>query len=139
MQKVLTHPTQWEPKNAKVAINICTEACIVPSDADSARLSYGHVVVLDDFFDETMRKDLFDCVNIPQWREDEAPPETRWQRATCDQAGLPPSWGLKARTEVFDLPSPSALQDSCIKELLNRPSPAMVEIHTRLCKLYPEV
>ena len=139
MQRVLTQPTPWDPKNAKVAINICTEACIVPSDTNSARLSYGHVVVLDDFFDETMRKDLFDCVNTPQWRENKPPPETRWQRATCDQAGLPPSWGLKARTQTFIHSAHLVPQDSCIKELLNRPSSAMVEIHTRLCKLYPEV
>lgn len=29
------------------------------------------------------------------WRGGEAPPDAKWEKETCDQAGLPKTWGLK--------------------------------------------
>ena len=105
MQKLQTRLTQWEAKDAKVTLNVCTEACIVPSDATSARLSYGHIVVLDDFFNEELRKDIFEAVNCPDWREDwQRPPEPKWERSTCDQTDQPPSWGLQALPPLDFMP-----------------------------------
>lgn len=101
MQKILTHPTEWDPKTAKVTLNVCTEACIVPTGETAARLSYGHVVVLDDFFGEEERKRLFEMVNGSKWTETQQNPNPdNWERATCDQVGQIPSWGLKVRKRL---------------------------------------
>ena len=98
MQLVQTYPTEWNPKSVKVTLNVCTEACIVPSDEESARLSYGHVVVLDDFITDTIRKELFELVNLPNWLETDDPLQTKWHKATCDVVDQPPSWGLRVGT-----------------------------------------
>lgn len=95
MRLLTTHATNWDPKSVRVTLNVCTEACIVPSDEESARLSYGHVVVLDGFITEEMRKELFELVNQPGWRESQDPQNEKWQRATCDTDKAMPTWGLK--------------------------------------------
>ena len=52
----------------------------------------------------------------------QGPPESKWERATADAAGLARTWGLKHAVLA-------GIKDSC---------PAMVEIQSRLAKLYPD-
>ena len=100
MQLLRTHPTDWNPSSAKVTLNVCTEACIVPSDEESARLSYGHVVVLDDFITDSIRKELFESINLPDWRETDDPLPTKWRKETYDVVGQSPSWGLSVGLRI---------------------------------------
>lgn len=117
--------TDWDPKDVKITLNLCTEACIVPTGAHSARLSFGHLLVFDDFLSKELQQELFQSITNEDWTEARnSPPGPRWSRQTCDQAGLPPTWGL---------------QDTELQNLIFNPPPAMIEIQSRLCKLYPEV
>eukprot|EP00210_Caulerpa_lentillifera_P001733 g1664.t1 len=119
-----TKDTEWNPADVKVTLNICTEACIVPSDEHSARLSLAHVIVLDEFLNQSLQQELLETITEKNWTESaSSPPGSNWSRETCDQAGLPASWGL---------------QDTVLKQLLSNPSAAMIELQSRLCKLYPE-
>lgn len=124
LKAVATHPTAWRPACVKVALNVVIDAAIVEAPPpQAARISYSHVVVLDDFLDETVRGGLQEAITHPGWDHTGGPPQDKWERRTCDGASLPPTWGLKA--PVLD-------------NLASGDVPAVTEIQSRLCRLYPE-
>ena len=52
-----------------------------------------------------------------------APPQPQWQRRTYDYAGVPPTWGM---------------EPSLLRRMETAPPAALLEVQSRLCKLYPE-
>lgn len=94
--------TDWDPKEVNAVLKICTEACIVPSDEHSARLTFSHVVVLDNFISASLQQQLFESVTEKGWDEKSHPPISKWIRQTCDQAGLPPTWGLNVNSTFLN-------------------------------------
>lgn len=105
-------------------MNVRMDARIVPDARAGARVDYGHVVVLDDFFDEPIRAGLLDMLTEAGWDDAQGPPTHKWERQTADGAGLPRTWGLR---------------DEVLQQLADSSSWAMKEVHSRLCKLYPDV
>lgn len=63
---IATHPTDWRLASPPT-LNIALDGCIVPC-GDGARVDYAHVVVLDDFIDEPIRKQLMDFLTAPGWQ-----------------------------------------------------------------------
>lgn len=63
-QPLAIHPTDWSPNDSelKVTLNVSLDACIVPSEADGARLDVGHVVCLDNLFGEPEREELLNFI-----------------------------------------------------------------------------
>lgn len=53
----------------------------------------------------------------------QAPPEDKWERETADSAGASRTWGLR---------------DGVLRALGEAPSQAVLEVQSRLAKLYPE-
>jgi hypothetical protein len=115
-------------------MNLRLDGCIVPSAAAAgARVSYGHIVVLDDFVDEDTRRQLRRFLTADDGAGGGAAahaggaatqlPCDRWERRTADLAGGAPTWGV--RQHVLE-----ALA-------AGRPG-AVLEVQTRLCRLYPE-
>lgn len=103
--------SEWETSSATLALNA------VLGDAREA------VVVLDSVIDDALRRQLLAllCGDAPPGGS--APPRALWDRRTRDAAGLPPSWGLR---------------QSLLRRLERSPPRAVLEVHARLCKLYPE-
>jgi hypothetical protein len=142
---VRTHPTAFDPSSVKVAMNLRLDACIVPSEAEGARISYAGVVVLDHFLDDTTRQKLLaflsdnddsDCLHRARCKGPslDAPqtmrvaqsgelPMDRWQRRTADAAGEAATWGL---------------QQHALDALADGHPPAIVEVQSRVQALYPE-
>ncbi len=114
--------TAWEPASARVALNATLDACIVPSAADAGlRVDAGHVVVLDDLLDAAS------CASIRAWLGAsggaEPPPAERWERATADGPAQARTFGLR---------------DGFMRRLEREPPDGVLELNSRLCKLYPE-
>lgn len=57
--------TNWQPRDARPALNLRLDGRIVQSAAGGARISYSHVVVLDDFIDEATRAALLAFLTAP--------------------------------------------------------------------------
>eukprot|EP01025_Chloroclados_australasicus_P060189 TRINITY_DN76_c4_g1_i3.p1 TRINITY_DN76_c4_g1~~TRINITY_DN76_c4_g1_i3.p1 ORF type:complete len:333 (+),score=27.30 TRINITY_DN76_c4_g1_i3:228-1226(+) len=111
--------------NVDVAMNLKLDACVVPtSNGQDFRIDEAHLVVLDNFVDETMRQDILDYVTEKGWDHSVGPPESKWEKRTTDSVGMPATWGLKAEQ---------------LAELVNSDCEALLEVQTRLCALYPEV
>mmetsp|Transcript_11050 Transcript_11050/g.27900 ORF Transcript_11050/g.27900 Transcript_11050/m.27900 type:complete len:344 (+) Transcript_11050:177-1208(+) len=124
LRAIARQPTRWLPSEAKVALNVVMDAAIIEAPPpENARISYSHVVVIDNFFDEEQRQQLQDAITHSGWDHRQGPPEDKWERRTCDGANLPPTWGLK--TSVLD-------------SLASGDVDAVTEIQSRLCMLYPE-
>lgn len=66
--------TDWDPSSATVALNATLDGCIVPSEAapEGARVSYSHLVVLDDFLPDALRQQLLDFLTVPEVWDGEA-------------------------------------------------------------------
>ena len=83
------------------------------------------VVVLDGLLDDTLRNGLLHHLigepDLPVLGP--SPPTDRWDRTTCDGAGLPRTWGLKPHR---------------LHALEGAPPACVVEVQSRLAKLYPE-
>ena len=111
-----THESDWSLDRLSPTLNLRLDGRIVPSAAaGGARVSFSHLVVLDGFFGEPERQELAgfltgqsaasgeaDDKNAASIAADESAddrdgtvPGPRWERATADRAGLPPTWGLK--------------------------------------------
>ena len=62
-----TQPTDWDPSSVQPAINVRLDGCIVPSEAapEGARISYSHLVVLDEFISDETRQQLLDYLIGP--------------------------------------------------------------------------
>lgn len=125
MNEIQTHSSDWSPDNVQVTLNARIDARLVPCAApqQNLRLSYGHIVVLDNFIGEGVRQELLDFLTKPGWDHSKGPPACNWERETADGAGLPKTWGLR---------------QSVLDALVTCSLPAMKEVHTRLVKLYPE-
>lgn len=123
MQLVKKHETSWQASEAKVVMNIRLDARVVPSPANGARIAYSHLVVVDDLVTEVDRAQLLDFITAAGHDHSHGPPTDKWEKETCDAAGGSRTWGLKH----------SVLQSLASSEL-----PAMLEIHARLSKLYPD-
>eukprot|EP00889_Picochlorum_renovo_P003973 jgi/Picre1/31003/NNA_006361.t1 len=125
-QPFKTRETAWDPeRDAHVSMNVRLDGCIVPTEEGDvgARVSYSHVVVLDDFVDERSRLQLLHHLS-----ENVEGGEIRlrgdvWDRKTLDMDGGCPTWGVK--NDVIQ-----TLQDASLDSVL--------EIQSRLVKLYPE-
>jgi hypothetical protein len=115
-----TQPSSWTPDAVSPTLNLRLDGRIVPSAAaGGARVSFSHLVVLDEFCSEPDRRELMGFMasgNAAACHCDErtgvdgsaehaaaggcpeaAVPGPSWMRATADRAGLPPTWGLKVR------------------------------------------
>ena len=68
--------------------------------------------MLDGVVDDAQRAALLSCLLGPD-PPLTTPPPARWERTTCDGAGLPPSWGL---------------QPQRLRSLEISPPPAVVEV-----------
>lgn len=125
MNEIQTHSSEWSPDNIAVALNARLDARLVPctTPKEGMRLSYSHVVVLDNFIGEEEREQLLSMLTKPDWDHSQGPPTDKWERETADGAGLPKTWGLGQQV----------LSDLAACQL-----PAMKEVHTRLAKLYPD-
>eukprot|EP00854_Cymbomonas_tetramitiformis_P006733 gene6733-8056_t len=58
------------------------------------------------------------------WGNQETPPPGKWDRSTVDLDGLPGSWGLS---------------DAALEALVNDRHPAILEVQSRISKVYPEM
>jgi hypothetical protein len=104
--------SDWIPSCARAVLNV---------ELGPAREA---VVVLDGLVDEPLRAELLRIlVGEEQKAGTSVPPAGRWERTTCDGAGLPRSWGLQPRL---------------LERLERTPPPCVVEVQTRLQRLYPE-
>lgn len=54
--------TEWNPADVKVTMNLVLEASIEAVNDQEARLSFGHVVVLDNFITDEMGKALLELI-----------------------------------------------------------------------------
>eukprot|EP00887_Chlorella_sp_A99_P001233 scaffold14.g1233.t1 len=147
-----TQPTDWDPAAAAVTLCARLDGCIVPSAAapEGARVSYSHLVVIDDFVPDSVRQQLLDFLTgpLPMDAAQQADakcdgdsgseeggggggarlggfclPADRWERATADMAGGAATWGVRPHV---------------LAQLAEARLPALREVHARLCKLYPE-
>jgi hypothetical protein len=115
--------TAWQAADAKPTLNVRLDGRIVQSAASGARIAYSHIVVLDDFIDETTRAELLAFLTAPaagspgsatakaasasntlqaaaeEGGADDAAglPSDRWARQTADQSGLAATWGVKVQ------------------------------------------
>lgn len=121
------------------ARSLCSPMRVVECEWDAASLSVAlnvtlgrandAVVVLDNLVSGAQRAGLLSLlcgrgdVSTEGAVATGQPPSSLWERSTVDAAGLPPSWGLR----------PSELQ-----KLGTSPPSAVIEVQSRLAKLYPE-
>lgn len=116
--------TSWDPKkDLRVSMNVRLDGCIVPDASNiGARVSYSHIVVLDDFVDKNSRvallHHLVDDVDGSIHLRDEW-----WDRRTADMDGSRPTWGVS---------------NACITSMYQEQREAIVEIQSRLTKIYPD-
>jgi hypothetical protein len=109
--------TAWDPSSVSVALN----AEIGPSR--------GAIVVLDDLVGPDERAELLQFLRgAADVGPSSQPPGDRWERRTSDYApsgggSLPPTWGLRR---------------SLLRRLEHDPPRAVLEVQSRLCRLFPE-
>lgn len=117
-----SHATKWEPTRAKSALQLEMDACIVPNTSDNTlRADTSNIIVIDGLIDDELRSQLLAHLTNDEF--DETPPADTWVQGTVDDAQQPiPSWGLT---------------DDALASLPE--SPAVQEVNSRLCKLYPDL
>jgi probable phosphoglycerate mutase len=104
--------SDWVPASAHCTLNAALGA---PNAA---------VVVLDGLVSEQLRRELLVAICGSGGDEETAgPPAELWDRATVDNVGLPPSWGLR---------------QSLLRRLESDPPACVVAVQSRLAALYPE-
>ena len=108
--QVATDDDGWRPHDLRCALN--------------AKLGCrgSHVVVLDGLVSEEQRRQIMDELGGGASGEHE-PPTALWDRGTVDAVGLPPSWGLR---------------QSVLRRLESSPPRCLLQVHARLCRLFPE-
>ncbi|KAG5187251.1 hypothetical protein JKP88DRAFT_348002 [Tribonema minus] len=114
----------------------------VVSDARGSRWDCSAMVVLDGFLDEPLRQALKDLITEAGW-DGSAPPPSAWARKLVDLEGLPasappPSARARKLVDLEGLPASWGLKHEAMDELLLPHHPAIVEVQSRLCKLYPD-
>ena len=104
---------RWSPSQVRVALN----ATVGHHEAG--------VVVLDGLVSDDQRAGLMSVLRgaDASTADNEAVPADRWSRSCCDSVGTPPTWGMRR-----DL----------LRQLEHDPPPCVLELHSRLCMLYPE-
>ena len=112
----------WDSGSVVVSMNVKLDGCIVPSESEGARVSFGHAIVLDNMVEDTWRKSILDFLTCGQDIRQPLP-ECIWNRRTSDMAGSQPTWGV---------------EDGVIKALQEGQVQGVAEIQSRLMKLYPE-
>ena len=65
LEPVKTHDTDWQPSSARVTLNVCVDAMIVPSESGGARVDKANLVILDSFIGEEERAELLACITEP--------------------------------------------------------------------------
>lgn len=121
LKRLAVHPTGWSPSDIEVSMNLRLDGCIVPSQTpEGARVSFSHIVVIDKFLDKTVINELRDFLTMGHLNQ---LPESKWERQTADMKGAAGTWGVV----------PSVLES-----LAQGYPDAVVEIQSRLSKLYPE-
>lgn len=122
MAELATIETSWTRAEAKVTLNITLDACVVPSQSAGVRVDAAHLAVIDDFMSSAACAEL-----LHVFRGDGAgqsqPPDDRWERATSDGPALPRTWGLRGET---------------MAALLHSPPTPLLELQSRLVKLYSD-
>jgi len=118
----------WDPSTLTVALNLEIDGAFVRSRALSdhgalERWDTGRLVVLDGFLDESERVALLEQLTKPGFDPNQPPPADKWEPSLSDLPGLPETLGLR----------PAVLEQLC-----NQPSEAVLEVQSRLAKLYPE-
>lgn len=114
-------PTCWQ-LTRDPTLNIAVDGCIVPCEA-GARVDYAHLVVLDDFLDETVRLGLLDFLTQSRWQGAE-PPDDKWSRSTVDSDTAARTWGIN---------------NEVLEQFMESHSWAKLEVQSRLCNVYPDM
>ena len=89
------------------------------AQACTTRKDRSHVVVLDNLFGEAERAPLLAFLNGNKegWDDANGPPRSKWEQATCDGEGLPPTYALLKCTPVLRAPA----IDMCSNRVLSFP------------------
>ena len=121
----VTKETSWDPKkDLKVSMNVRVDGCIVPDvGAIGARVGYSHVVVLDDFVSSASREALLNHLVEDDANGSMKLRDAWWDRKTTDMDGSKPTWGVT---------------DACVADMYTHQKEEIIEIQSRLSKLYPE-
>ncbi|KAK3272238.1 hypothetical protein CYMTET_19455 [Cymbomonas tetramitiformis] len=122
-----TVATEWEPDEAQVSLNLMLDGALVTAgggQTSAENWDCSSLVVLDNFFGEDQRSSLYDLITEDDWGNQETPPPGKWDRSTVDLDGLPGSWGLS---------------DAALEALVNDRHPAILEVQSRISKVYPEM
>ncbi len=93
----------------QVTLNLTLDASFVPTLPSGSRLDRANLVVLDNFITSEDREELLAWLTGHNW-DGPHPPLDKWERATCDGANLPQTWGLKASPLLPLQASPAMLQ-----------------------------
>lgn len=119
-----TKETSWDPKkDLRVSMNVRLDGCIVPDTGNiGARVSYSHVVVFDDFVDSASRGALLGHL-VDDTKGSIKLRDEWWDRQTADMDGSKPTWGVT---------------NACITAMYQQQQQAIIEIQSRLAKVYPE-
>ena len=101
----------WTADDTSVALNAC--------------IGSASIVALDGLVSESQRAALLAWLRGDESANaaTEEPPAGLWDRKTADGVGLPPSWGLR---------------QSLLRKLESDPPRCVLEVQSRLCKLYPD-
>lgn len=123
MRSLQTHSTQWDPNSVSVSLNVAVDGCIVPSESspEGARLSESHIIVLDNFLDGDLTEQLLEVLGVTE--PSALPPASHWERQTAD-------------TAEYSQHMTFGVKDSIIKGMMDRPAPAILEVQSRVYKLY---
>ena len=117
-----TRETAWEPSSARVTMNVTLDACLVPSAAEAGlRADAAHLVVLDELLEAELCRSIRDFFTGDSSAA--VPPADRWERATSDGPAQARTFGLR---------------DAHLQLLQAKPPAGVVELSSRLAKLYPE-
>jgi hypothetical protein len=122
---IKTHETSWEASDAVITLNIVidrTDGVEISDGSGKVESRCCNLIVLDSFFGEKERVELLDFITESNWDHKQGPPEKKWERLTSDGIDLPKTWGVK---------------DEILAALATGTPPAIVEIGSRMTKLYP--
>ena len=121
-----THETSFQPSDVTLTLNIAidrTDDIELLDGSGRTESRSCNLIVLDNFFEEKQRLELLNFITAPNWDHKQGhPPPQNWERLTSDGLNLPKTWGVK---------------EDILKALSLGQPPAIVEIGSRLAKLYP--
>jgi len=120
--------SEWDPKTCTCTLNLELDGAMVytrglTQKEEGVRWDTGRIVVIDDFFGEDERKGIMNLLAPEDWDHKKGPPTDKWERVLSDKPGLTQSMGLSGHA---------------LEELCESKDRALLEIQTRLSRLYPE-